>query len=81
MIAVKYLLKVTKSAHIQKLNQLTFSCANLTACGRNINNAKTNEGPVSVQAEAGFFLEKYDEQADQEKTIICSIRQSRCSDL
>ena len=55
MIAVKYLLKVTKFAHIQKLNQLTFSCANLTACGRNINNAKTNEGPVSVQAEAGCF--------------------------
>ena len=55
MIVVKYLLKVTKSAHIQKLNQLTFSCADLTACGRNINNAKTNEGPVSVQAEAGFF--------------------------
>ena len=81
MIAVKYLLKVTKSAHIQKLNQLTFSCADLTACGRNINNAKTNEGPVSVRAEAGLFLEKYDEEADQEKTIICSIRQSRWSDL
>jgi hypothetical protein len=53
-----------------------FSCADLTACGRIINTAKTSEGPVSAQAGAGFLMEKYDEQADQEKTIICYVRQS-----
>jgi hypothetical protein len=53
-----------------------FSCADLTACGRDINTAKTSERPVSAKVEAGFFMEKYDEQADQEKTIICYVRQS-----
>jgi hypothetical protein len=30
--------------------------ADLTACGRFINPAKTSEGPVSAKAEAGFLL-------------------------
>ena len=53
----------------------------MTACGRFINTAKTSDRPVSAQAEADFFMEKYDEQADQEKTIICYVRQSWRSDL
>ena len=43
------------TGHQNPIQYNTYS-ADLTACGRLINSAKTSEGPVSAQAEAGFFM-------------------------